>query len=102
MEKITDEISDAELYRNIYTNILSQQINAENRLHRLMISRQGQDTTFDEHFNKVRTKVEEDRIRIQKLGERLIIMEKKEMQTVSKSMFFKRVVLIRYLCLMKL
>ena len=94
MERITDDISDAVLYRNLYTNILSQQINAENRLHRLMISCQGQDTTFDEHFNKVRRKVEKDRIRIQKLGERLVIMEKKEMQTVSKSRFFKRVVLM--------
>jgi hypothetical protein len=85
MEEITEEISDAVLYRNLYTNILSQQINAENRLHRLMLSRQGQDKTFDEHFDKVRRKVEKDRIRIQKLGERLVMMEKKEMQAASKS-----------------
>ena len=85
MDKITDEISDAVLYRNLYTNILSQQINAENRLHRLMMTQQAQDQTFHEHLLQVRMKVEKDRMTIQKLGERLFMMERKEMETVSKS-----------------
>jgi hypothetical protein len=84
MDKIADEKSDAVLYRNLYTKILSQQIHAENRLHRLMMARQGQGKMFDQHLAKVRAKVEKDRIRNQKLGERLVIMERKEMETVSK------------------
>ena len=85
MDKVTeDEISDTVLYRNLYTNILSQQINAENRLFRLIMAREGQDKTFDKHLAEVRARVEKDRIRIQKLGERLVLMEKKEMQVVLK------------------
>ena len=55
-----DEISDAVLYRNIYTNILSQQIHAENRLHRLMLARQGKDVSFDDHLATIRAKVEKE------------------------------------------
>ena len=75
-----NEGNDAVLYRNLYTNILSQQIQTENRLHRLMMKRQDQDKTYDEHLIKVRAKVEKDRFRIQKLGEKLLAMEKKEME----------------------
>ena len=48
------------------------------------MAREGQDKTFDKHLAEVRARVEKDRIRIQKLGERLVLMEKKEMQVVLK------------------
>ena len=85
MEKVTeDEPSDTVLYRNLYTNILSQQINAENRLFHLVTAREGQNDTFDKHLAEVRARVEKDRKRIQKLGELLVFIEKKEMQIILK------------------
>ena len=85
MDKVTeDEPSDTVLYRNLYTNILSQQINAENRLFHLMTAREGQNDTFDKHLAEVRARVEKDRKRIQKLGELLVFIEKKEMQIILK------------------
>jgi hypothetical protein len=50
-----------------------------------MMTQQAQDQTFHEHLLQVRMKVEKDRMTIQKLGERLFMMERKEMETVSKS-----------------
>ena len=82
-----EEISDAVLYRNIYTNLLSRQIHAENRLHRLRLSRQVVDKTFEEHLAKVQEKVEKDRANVQKLGQLLVVLEKKETETTSKGSF---------------
>lgn len=58
---------------------------AENRLHRLMTARAGIDKTFDEHLAKVRARIEKDGIRTQKLGEKLLILEGREMESTAKS-----------------
>lgn len=88
MENIIDNMNDHLLFRKLYAKIQARQVHAENRVQRLMMVEKGVNATFDERLEIVKKKVEEDRERVQRLDERLTVLEKKE-ESASKGKLYE-------------